>query len=112
MPKRLSADELPKNLVIWVELLGDFEQNCLLEPLDDCISRQELVVVFSGGVASCRTVTSTKETRKRSSIGIEIHELGDCPGLVRRKAEVALFVAEVEVVRREEVNPPAIRAVE
>jgi hypothetical protein len=95
-----------------VGLLGDFEQDCFLEPLDDFISRQKLIVVFSVGVASCRTVTGTKETRKRSSTGIEIHELWDRPRLVRRKAEVAFFVAEVVGVRWKEVNPPAVRAVE
>jgi len=95
-----------------VESSGDFEQNCFLEPLDDLISRQKLVVVFACGVAPCRTVTGTKEARKRSSTGIEIHELGDCPRLVRRKAKAALFIAEVVGVRRKEVNPPAIRTVE
>jgi len=48
----------------------------------------------------------------RTSTGVEIHELGDCPRLVRRKAEVVFFVAEVIGVRRKEVNSPAVRAVE
>jgi len=68
--------------------------------------------VFSGGVALCRTITGTKETRKRSSTGIKIRELGDCPRLVRRKTEVVFFIAEVIGVRRKEVNSPAVRAVE
>ena len=96
----------------WVQLSRDFEKDRFLEPLDDFISRQKFVVVLSGGVATCRTATGTKETRKRSSTGIEIHELRDWPRLVRRKAEVPFFVAEVVGVRRKEVDSLAIRAVE
>jgi len=101
--------EIPSHLIGGFG--SGFQQDRSLEPPNNLISRQELVVVVPGGVTSPRVVASAKETGKRPRSSVEINELGDCPGKVRRKAEVAFLIAKIGGVRGKKVGPPTIRAV-
>jgi len=111
--RRVTGDRLrPETLLELVGGFGSgFQQDRSLELPNDLVSRQELVVVVPGGVTPPGVVAGTKETGKRPRSSVEINELGDCPGKVRRKAKIAFLIAKIGGVSGKKVGPPTIRAV-
>src|SRR5271157_2708090 len=103
---------------MWLRKAGlsqsgwDLEEHRVLVLLNNNLSLHQCEVVSPSGVAKGWAATLAEKTGECASAGVEVDVCGNCPRFVLGETEVTLVVAQVGVVRREEVDSLTLWTIE